>query len=555
MNRISPRLPCYQNADFDDSFVGYGVQARTVDQVAITGTPAGTTTYSAALPDGSAISLTAPESFNRPGKKYTFASWSLDGVDQGDTEPLAFSLEADVTAVANYTESNTFTLTVQSTPVSGAEVTGTPAGKTDYAADLTAGSAVTLTAPIQVTDGGKRYNFTGWSGDYTGANPATVVMDAAKSVTANYAVQQWTLTVASDPTGVSILGAGTYDDQTVVTLDAPDTAEIDAKDYNFVKWTVNGDDVSGNPINVTMDDNKDAVAVYTIQTWTLTVVSDPAGIVDEVQVVEDNTTVTLTTPEQGVVDNQRFNFVNWSTGAETLSIDVTVTADTTATANYEVQTWTLTANSVPAGIVDEVQVVEDNTTVTLTAPEQGVVGGLDYGFIAWVIDGQEQPAGQAVVSFTVSTDRTAVAVYFRARLSVTSSPYSGIYLAGSPAGITPYERVFLAPQEASFSAQLRLFRGSVPYNFAYWKINGIVQQARQTDIQLRVEADTSVEAIYHMLGDANGDCVVNVLDLISIRNRLGAHSDDSWRGDVNLDGSVDVLDLISTRNKLGTRCQ
>jgi len=115
--------------------------------------------------------------------------------------------------------------------------------------------------------------------------------------------------------------------------------------------------------------------------------------------------------------------------------------------------------------------------------------------------------------------------------------------------------VYLAPQDVSLSAQLRLFRGTVPYNFAYWKINGIAQQPRKTDIQFRVEADTTVEAVYHMLGDANGDCVVNVLDLISIRNRLGAHSDDSWRGDVNLDGSVDVLDLISTRNKLGTRCQ
>jgi len=97
--------------------------------------------------------------------------------------------------------------------------------------------------------------------------------------------------------------------------------------------------------------------------------------------------------------------------------------------------------------------------------------------------------------------------------------------------------------------------GTVPYNFAYWKINGIAQQPRQTDILFRVEAHTSVEAVYHILGDANGDCVVNVLDLITIPNRLGSSSADNWRGDVNLDGSVDVLDLISARNKLGARCQ
>ena len=36
---------------------------------------------------------------------------------------------------------------------------------------------------------------------------------------------------------------------------------------------------------------------------------------------------------------------------------------------------------------------------------------------------------------------------------------------------------------------------------------------------------------------------------------LDANNNQNWRGDVNLDGSVDVLDLISTRNKLGARCQ
>ena len=102
---------------------------------------------------------------------------------------------------------------------------------------------------------------------------------------------------------------------------------------------------------------------------------------------------------------------------------------------------------------------------------------------------------------------------------------------------------------------VRLFRSSVPYNFACWNVNGSAQQPRQTDIQLRVETHTDIEAVYHMVGDANGDCAVNVLDLITIRNRLGGNSSGSWRGDVNLDGAVNVLDLITTRNVLGTKCE
>jgi len=58
-------------------------------------------------------------------------------------------------------------------------------------------------------------------------------------------------------------------------------------------------------------------------------------------------------------------------------------------------------------------------------------------------------------------------------------------------------------------------------------------------------------------GDVNADCVVNVLDLIQVRNKLGLPpaSGDNWKADVNLDGRINVLDLISVRNKLGTKCQ
>jgi len=58
-------------------------------------------------------------------------------------------------------------------------------------------------------------------------------------------------------------------------------------------------------------------------------------------------------------------------------------------------------------------------------------------------------------------------------------------------------------------------------------------------------------------GDVNGDCSVNVLDLIWARNRLGqdVNTGDVWRADVNGDGRVNVLDLIAVRNRLGGKCQ
>ncbi|HUW34007.1 MAG TPA: dockerin type I domain-containing protein, partial [Planctomycetota bacterium] len=300
------------------------------------------------------------------------------------------------------------------------------------------------------------------------------------------------------------------------------------------------------------------------------IAGDAPGLTEYKTYTQASQHVTLTAPLLALTGAVRYDFVRWEIDGQQqpagqLSVGFTVDRSMTAVAVYEIRKHTLAVSSEPVTGVsiagkatNHALTVDDQQTVNLSAPTVASVSGVDYGFIRWIVDGQEQPQGQSVVSLLMDADRAATAVYFRAaRLSVTSSPYSGIYLAGSHGDMTPFERVFLAPQNVTLSAQLRLFRGAIPYNFAYWKINGLAQQPRQTDIQLRVEADTAVEAIYHMLGDANGDCVVNVLDLIFIRNRLGKpiESADNCRADVNVDGSVDVLDLISTRNKLGARCQ
>ncbi|HUS59215.1 MAG TPA: DUF1565 domain-containing protein, partial [Planctomycetota bacterium] len=57
-------------------------------------------------------------------------------------------------------------------------------------------------------------------------------------------------------------------------------------------------------------------------------------------------------------------------------------------------------------------------------------------------------------------------------------------------------------------------------------------------------------------GDANGDCRVNILDLIFIRNRLNQDvaTGENWKADVNGDGRINILDLIFVRNRLNTAC-
>jgi len=63
-------------------------------------------------------------------------------------------------------------------------------------------------------------------------------------------------------------------------------------------------------------------------------------------------------------------------------------------------------------------------------------------------------------------------------------------------------------------------------------------------------------AVYTLAEDATGDCVVNILDLIFVRNRVNrdVNSEDNWKADVNADGKISILDLIAVRNNINAKC-
>ena len=57
--------------------------------------------------------------------------------------------------------------------------------------------------------------------------------------------------------------------------------------------------------------------------------------------------------------------------------------------------------------------------------------------------------------------------------------------------------------------------------------------------------------IISIFGDVNRDCIVNTLDLITLRNNLGT---SNTKYDLNGDGLVNILDLILVRNNIGKKC-
>jgi len=213
------------------------------------------------------------------------------------------------------------------------------------------------------------------------------------------------------------------------------------------------------------------------------------------------------------------------------------------------------------GRTDYAEALTWQEPATLTAPQFVIRGEVRYAFVRWTLDGHEQPLGQATILVTMDGNHAATALYeVRTQtLSVRSAPLKGILVSGDRPGTTDYS------VECGWAEQVRLdlesptviASGGRFYTFAYWTVDGQPGQHGQTAVETVMEGDHTLTAVYLLYGDTNGDCQVNVLDLLFVRNRLGKHANtaDNWRADVvGIDGMVNVLDLIAVRNELGAQC-
>jgi hypothetical protein len=126
--------------------------------------------------------------------------------------------------------------------------------KTPDQATYDTGDAITLQATAN-----NGYHFADWSGDLTSSNnPATLVMDDDKAVTANFAINTYTLSInATNGSVVRIPDKSAYNYGESVSLQAVPDAH-----YGFGGWS--GDLSSGNnPVALVMDSHKTVTATFT----------------------------------------------------------------------------------------------------------------------------------------------------------------------------------------------------------------------------------------------------------------------------------------------------
>jgi len=529
------------------------VQSTPITGVSIASSAAGgATNYSATLKDGSQVSLTAPATYSVGDTDYDFVRWALNGANRtAGQRSLSFNITADTTAVAVY-QIQQHTLNVQSAPVTGVTVTDGAPRQTNYTIEVDDNKAVNITAPATHSANGTDYQFVRWTlngaSQPAGKTTLSFRINADSTAVASYEPiidepgPTWTIWVESTPVrGVPITGnpAGNTNlraevrEDSLVSLTAPATFSQGGSNYAFVRWMHNGANrpEGETTLSFRMVEDSAEVAVYELSDtlpvsgWTVNVRStpitrvsvsgNPAGSTDYSGEVKDGGTVSLTAPATHSVGGTDYEFVRWtlnsanqSAGQRTLSF--TIKGDATAVAVYKTTRHTLSVRSTPvsgvaitsnpAGTTDYSAELDDNSSVSLKAPATHSGGGTDYEFVRWTLNGTDQPAGQATLTFSINGDATAIAVYKSVeptcKIWVESTPIRGVSITGDADGVTDYSDELPENTLVSLTAPATFTSGGKTYSFVRWVHNGVNQVNGKRTLEFRITEDTAEVAVY-----------------------------------------------------------
>ena len=302
----------------------------------------GSVTGGGTFQEGSTVTLTAT-----PKDHFRFVQWS-DGVK---TATRQITVVEDVTLTAVF-EAINFTVTVNCNAEQGS-VTG---GGT-----FQEGSTVTLKATPN-----DHFRFVQWSdGVKTATREITVTENV--TLTAVFEAINFTVTVSCEAEQGSVIGGGTFQEGSTVTLKATPNDH-----FRFVQWS---DGVKTATREITVVENVTLTAVFEAINFTVTVTcNEEQGSVTGGGNFQEGSTVTLTaTPKE------HFRFVQWSDGVKTATREITVVENVTLTAAFEAINFTVTVNcNEEQGSVIGGGTFQEGSTVTLTATPKD-----HFRFVQW----------------------------------------------------------------------------------------------------------------------------------------------------------------------------
>jgi len=225
-------------------------------------TGSGNVTISGAMPasypnsttwdNGTGVNITAI-----PDPCWDFVNWTGNVADPNSASTNV-TVDANKTVTANFAQVN-YTLNINVTVGGNVTINGTTPTSYPNSTSWVNCTVVPLTATPDAN-----YTFVNWTGDLTGStNPTNITVDGNKTVTANFALKWYNLTIDSTAGGNvtdPVANVSSYEHGTVVNL----TAEPEA-DYAFLEWTGDNDTIAEVYLattNITMYDNYSIWAIF-----------------------------------------------------------------------------------------------------------------------------------------------------------------------------------------------------------------------------------------------------------------------------------------------------
>jgi len=265
---------------------------------------------------GSTVSVQAV-----PNSCYEFDSWS--GALTGSVNPRVVSMDGAKSITAHFTKIQ-YTLDLTSDGSGSVTVDGVE-HSLPWSGTFDCGDVVTLDAVPEAC-----YEFSGWTGDITWASaPVDVVMDAAKSITANFSQAEYTLTLTGE-------GGSVLVDHIAQTLPWSDsflcgeTVALEAVPDEHRAFTGWSGDLAGssNPTSLVIDGDKSVTVTFGYVSYTLNVSATGDG-----SIAVDGTPVELpfsqpyvygTTVELTASPDEGVRFVGWTGAVESAETQVSV---------------------------------------------------------------------------------------------------------------------------------------------------------------------------------------------------------------------------------------
>lgn len=280
-----------------------------------------------------------------PNNGYTFRNWTKNGTQVSSNPIYSFTVTDNASFVAHFDEIPVeYTITASADPILGGAVSG--------AGTYTAGSTCMLSA---MPNSG--FVFENWT-----RNDVEVSTSPSYSFTVNrnadyvahfrQDANHVTITTMAYPVeGGAVSGGGTYEFGATCTLNA-----MASVGYEFVKWTLNGSQVSTNAsfsFTVTANAVYTAHFVQTINHYTVAVSVEPsgAGSVSGAGTYEEGITCTLTANP-----NPTYSFESWKENGTVISTDptysFTVNRDRSLVATFSQGLfYTISASAGPNGSI------------------------------------------------------------------------------------------------------------------------------------------------------------------------------------------------------------